>query len=74
MNFQEFMERLFPRTIFPRTICACHEDCLKPGNPRRPDCRGENRSGCANCRCFGLTSEQDWKTLAKERQFDPRLP
>lgn len=48
-------------------VCPCHEDCLKPGNPRRANCTGEDPSGCRNCRCFGLCSVDDWEKLSKER-------
>jgi len=47
--------------------CPCHEDCLKPGNPRRTDCKGEDRSGCANCTCFGLVHSPEWAVLCRER-------
>lgn len=53
--------------------CVCHGVCLKPGNARLTECKGEHPSGCWNCSCFGLMTPEDWEKLARERKL-PELP
>jgi hypothetical protein len=61
-----FFQRL--RASVEANRCHCHEDCLIPGRPRRADCLGEHRSGCANCSCFGLVGDEVWSLLKRERR------
>ncbi len=70
MSLQSWLEATFGCAIGAKQ-CACHQNCLIPGHPRRAGCDGEDPAGCRNCNCFGLVSVPVWRRLAKERHLPP---